>query len=381
MISTVRNFALAAALLTAFAAPAATLLSATAIPGAPPGARAYAIRYTSTDYNGRPDAVTGLLIEPKDPAPAGGRPIVAWAHGTTGIGEACAPSGAPTRFSQIPGLADMLDRGWVVVAADYAGLGSPGPHPYLVKDATALAVLDSVRAARAHASARAGTSFALWGLSQGGHAALVSAERARAYVPELTLVGTAAAAPPTDLQSNFAAGGKPTTRGVLIAFASSSWSQVYGAPLATLGPPATVRLIDRLSRICVLGHGPKLGTMLGAVALGHRLRGVDVAHLDPWMGLLQRNSADPRAASAAPLLIAQSPRDEVVSAPITRTYARAACTAGARLRWVAVDSEHAATAKHAERATVDWLADRFAGRSAPSDCAAEFEGGPNTKTL
>ena len=369
MISTPRIVALAAALSLAVPAPAATLMSATPLPGAPPGASAFAIRYASIDFRGRPNTVTGVLIEPTGPITAP-RPIVAWAHGTTGIGEACAPSGAPTRFSQIPALADMIARGWVVVATDYAGLGSPGPHPYLVADATAHAVLDSVRAARDHAPTRAGTSFALWGLSQGGHAALVSAERARAYAPELTLVGTAAAAPPTDLQANFAAGGKATTRGILIAFASASWSQVYGAPLATLGPPHTVRLIQRLSHVCALGQGAKLGTMIGAVALGHQLRRVDVAHLDPWAGLLRRNSADPRAATAAPLLIAQSARDQVVSAPITRTYARAACDAGARLRWVPVEGEHATTAEHAARASVYWLADRFAAKAAPSDCGS-----------
>lgn len=311
----------------------ATLVSATPIAGAPADAHAFAIRYRSTGYDGRPETLSGLLIEPAGAAPAEGRPVVAWAHGTTGISEGCAPSGAPGRFTQIPALADMLQRGWVVVATDYAGLGSPGPHPYLVADATARAVLGSVAAARDHRSGSAGARFAVWGLSQGGHAALVSAERARAMAPGLTLVGTAAAAPPTDLAANFGAGAKQTTRGVLVAFVAGSWSRVYGGPLATLGRPHTVRLIQRLSGICALGQGMKLGTMIGAVALGRQLRDVDAANLEPWAGLLARNSADPRGgAAAAPLLIARSEADEVVGPAITRNYARAACQAGARLR-------------------------------------------------
>ena len=347
-------------------ASAATLLSATPISGAPAGAHAFAVRYRSIGFDGRPARITGLLIEPAGAPPRGGRPVVAWAHGTTGISEACAPSEAAGRFAQIAGLDAMLRRGWVVVATDYAGLGSPGPHPYLVADATARAVIDSVRAARDHGAA--GPRFAVWGLSQGGHAALVSGERARALAPELTLVGTAAAAPPTDLRANFGAKSKPTTRGVLIAFASASWAQVYDAPLATLGRPHTVRLIERLARICALGQGAKLGTMLGAVALGRQVRNVDLANMDPWRGLLARNSADPRGV-AGPLLIAQSEADEVVSAPVTRAYAHVACRAGAHVRWLGEASgDHGGTAARAAGTTVDWLADRFAGRVAPSDC-------------
>ena len=48
------------------------------------------------------------------------------------------------------GLADMLARGYVVVATDYPGLGVPGQiHPYLIGVSEGRAVLDSVRAARA----------------------------------------------------------------------------------------------------------------------------------------------------------------------------------------------------------------------------------------
>ena len=38
----------------------------------------------------------------------------------------------------MPELARLLARGWVVVATDYPGLGTPGPHPYLVGQSEAL---------------------------------------------------------------------------------------------------------------------------------------------------------------------------------------------------------------------------------------------------
>ena len=58
--------------------------------------------------------------------------MIAWAHRTTGVIQACAPSRRAQLIVEIPGLADMLARGYVVAATDYPGLGTPGPHPYLI---------------------------------------------------------------------------------------------------------------------------------------------------------------------------------------------------------------------------------------------------------
>ena len=101
------------------------------------------------------------------------------------------------------GLPDMLAQGYVVVATDYPGLGTPGIHPYLIGISEARAVLDSVRAARALPNTGASNRFAVWGHSQGGHAALYTGELAASYAPELKLVGIAAAAPATYLVELF----------------------------------------------------------------------------------------------------------------------------------------------------------------------------------
>jgi pimeloyl-ACP methyl ester carboxylesterase len=93
----------------------------------------------------------------------------------------------------------MLARGYVVVATDYPGLGTPGIHPYLIGKSEGRAVLDSVRAARDLPDAAASNRFAVWGHSQGGHASLYTGELAASYAPDLKLVGVAAAAPATYL--------------------------------------------------------------------------------------------------------------------------------------------------------------------------------------
>jgi hypothetical protein len=123
---------------------AGRLIQAQPLAGAPDGASAYRILYQSTGLRGEPITVSGMVIAPPGPAPDGGRPVVAWAHPTTGVVERCAPSLARKRFQMIAGLRLMLARGYVVAATDYPGLGTPEVHPYLVGESEGRAVLDSV---------------------------------------------------------------------------------------------------------------------------------------------------------------------------------------------------------------------------------------------
>jgi hypothetical protein len=74
--------------------------------------------------------VSGMIVVPPGPTPEDGRPIVAWAHPTTGIIPRCALSLAILHFQQIQGLRNMVERGYIVAATDYRGLGTVGPHPW-----------------------------------------------------------------------------------------------------------------------------------------------------------------------------------------------------------------------------------------------------------
>src|SRR6202008_2870433 len=139
-----------------------------------------------------------VIIIPRGTEPFGGRSIIAWAHPTSGIVPRCAPSLARVLFRSIQGLPEMLARGYIVTATDYPGLGTAGPHPYLVGISEGRAVLDSVRAARSIGGTSTLSTFSVWGHSQGGQAALFTGILAESYAPELHLVGVAAAAPATD---------------------------------------------------------------------------------------------------------------------------------------------------------------------------------------
>jgi secretory lipase len=147
------------------AGPPGTLIRQEPMLGAPDGAAAYRVLYRSTNPEGGPIAVSGVIIVPTGPAPEGGRPIVAWAHPTTGIVPRCAPSLAVFIFQQIAGSREMVERGYAIAATDYPGLGTPGPHPYLVGNSEARAVIDSVRVARLLPGVGSASRYAVWGHS------------------------------------------------------------------------------------------------------------------------------------------------------------------------------------------------------------------------
>ena len=75
---------------------------------------------------------------------------------------------------------DIVNAGYLVAFSDYEGLGTPGRHPYLVGESEGRSVLDAAKAAAQLPGADAGDQLAIWGHSQGGHAALWAAQLAEA---------------------------------------------------------------------------------------------------------------------------------------------------------------------------------------------------------
>jgi pimeloyl-ACP methyl ester carboxylesterase len=165
----------------------------------PSAVSAFRILYSSVNGLGdkkEPIAVSGSVFLPKGTAPAGGWPLIAWAHGTVGIADICAPSNKARSDRDSKYLSHWLDQGYAVVASDYQGLGTPGGHPYLATRPAAYSVLDSIRAVQADPTFSIGKSVVLVGQSQGGGAAFATAGEATTYAPELDIRGTVATGTP-----------------------------------------------------------------------------------------------------------------------------------------------------------------------------------------
>ncbi len=158
------------------------------------------LTYKMLGQSGQEVQATSLVFTPNTPPPVGGWPIVVWAHGTTGVADACAPSKAALAESTKDLISKLLAAGYVVVAPDYEGLGTPGIHPFLNVKSEAFSITDAVVATRNYLSQRNLLTSKKWltvGHSQGGHAALGAAQYASRA--QLDYKGTVAVAPASNL--------------------------------------------------------------------------------------------------------------------------------------------------------------------------------------
>lgn len=344
------------------------LLRVEPMAGAPAGSAAYKVLYRSVGLKGEPVAISGMVIVPGTVPPPSGRPVVAWAHPTTGIARKCAPSLQQDAFAGIPGLKEMLTLGYVVTATDYQGLGTPGPHPYLIGVSEGRAVIDSVRAARLVPGAEAGTRYAAWGHSQGGQSAIYTDVLSREYAPELTLVGVAAAAPATDLGQLLTDDGASAIGKVLTAYALWSWSAIYDYNGGTVIEPAAFPVVEEIDGHCIENAGEDYTLLQIESQIKNGILTVDLDKTAPWDKLIAENSPVPQAVRA-PVFIAQGLSDPIVVPAVTIGFAKAVCAHGGAVQLYEMPATgHAMAAVKSATQTVEWMAARFAGVPLPKGC-------------
>jgi len=349
------------------AGPPGSIIRTEPMAGAPDNAAAYRVLYRSVGLHDEPIAVSGVIVIPTGPEPPGGRQIVAWAHPTTGIVPRCAPSRALFAFQQIQGLRPMIDCGYVVAATDYPGLGTAGPHPYLVGTSEARAVLDSVRAARTFPGG--GGNFIVWGHSQGGQAALFTGLLANSYAPDLNLLGVAAAAPATELTRLMTADLGTNGGRNLTAMTLWSWERVFGAPMQRVLDPSAIPVVNRLAEECIESAFDIMVRRQTAKPLEDRFLSVaNPVDLEPWRSLAASNTVGvlPRG---MPVFLAQGGDDQLVQPEITNDYMRRLCQAGSPVRFLVLPGvNHGFIGRDSAGAAVEWMAERFAHAAPPSNC-------------
>ena len=335
--------------------------------GGPGNSDAFRFLYRSTGPQGEPIPVSGAIFIPSGPAPEGGRNVIAWAHPTSGVAPECAPSLYPHRAGLIWNLEDMLNQGYVVVATDYPGLGTDGVHPYLIGESAGRAVLDSVRATQHFSNSGASNRFAVWGHSEGGHAALFTGELAARYAPELKLVGVAAAAPATYLVDLFE--DDAATEQDLIAMALLSWTRLLNVAPATIVEPAAMAAFNSTARGCLtsIAQFEALENNVKPLQTGRFLK-IDPSKTEPWRGIMVHNSPG-KARAGAPVFIAQGTADTTVDPQVTKRFAKALCAKGERVTFVELPGvSHIFVARDSAPTAIKWINDRFKGAPSPSSC-------------
>ena len=333
----------------------------------PPGMRGWRILYTTTVDDHTPATAVATVFAPAD-LPAGPRPVITWTHGTTGLLQRCMPSLVSAPTEGIPARDRIVAAGWVVVATDYSFAEKGGPHPYLIGEGEARAALDSVRAARQMPELMLDARTAVWGHSQGGHAALWTGILGPRYAPDVKIVGVAGIAPAADIKNILAMNVAADKR--LGAYVVRSYSRFYPdvtfeqalrpearaaareiANLCGFFPPEDPQ---RITALTATFDGPALATSTNA-ALAARL---------------MQNTAD--GAIAAPVVIAQGLADVVVLPPATDTYVNERCAAGQRLEyWTFAGRDHGTIVRPGTplaEPLVAWTTARFANEPQASGC-------------
>jgi pimeloyl-ACP methyl ester carboxylesterase len=168
---------------------------------APSGTVGRTILYWSLSATGKPIPVSGVVLAPANGTAAAPN-VIAWAHGTVGMGDQCAPSKmfAAGTAPELQFAPLVTQTNAVFVATDYEGLGTAGDPAYLVGRSEGQGVLDAARAVQQlNVGATSASPILLWGHSQGGGAAAWAAELAPKYAPDLKIVGAMLGAPAGEL--------------------------------------------------------------------------------------------------------------------------------------------------------------------------------------
>jgi len=357
--------------------PGTLLRQATFGRGVPPGAQGWRILYATTRADGVPAVASAIVLASNAPH-SEPRPVIAWTHGTTGVAPGCAPSLLEDPFAHVPALRQLIDSGWIYVATDYVGLGTRGPHPYLIGEGQARSVLDSIRAARSMDGVRASDAVVVWGHSQGGHAALWTGILAPSYAPDVEILGVAALAPASDLRALIEAVHRTPVGRIISSFVLRSYSETYPDVSFDAYSPAPSRWLARdIAGRCMAGRGA-LVSVAEALAVGDSVFGTA-----PTSGPLGERLAEntPDRALGQPLLIAQGLADELVLPEVQSAFVQARCGAGQALEYrTYAGRDHlsvVAPDSPLTRDLVRWTRDRFDGAPWTTTC----DGPPGQKNL
>ena len=290
----------------------------------PANATGWRILYSTTADDGLITVASAIIATPTG---SRGSPVVAWAHGTTGSAEGCAPSLLEHPFvaGAMPSIDAVLAQGWSVVATDYAGLGTKGPHGYLVGESEGRSVLDAIRAAQELEEAHLGVRTAIWGHPQGGHAALWAGSLASTYAPELDIVGVAALSPASDLPALLAGLTKTRIGSIFGAFMITSYADVYDdVALRDHVRPGARIVVDETAKRCLTDPGTIASIATALFADGTVWEG------DPVHGSFLEHAREntPRGIIEAPLFMGQGEADTLVLPEVQATFVADQCAAG-----------------------------------------------------
>ncbi|OZE93010.1 lipase [Rhodococcus sp. 15-2388-1-1a] len=331
------------------------------IPGA---ASAEVLTYVTTDTFGEKALSTGTVFLPPGTAPEGGWPVISWAHGTSGLGDACAPSLIGPSYAErdLPYLANWLAQGYAIVASDYAGLGTPGLPAYLDGRTTAHNVVDMVKAGRNH-SEDLSRSWVAVGQSQGGGAAIYTARYATEFGgPDLDYRGAVGTGTPAYIEKLVSIGG-PGVPPVELPSGLTAYVAYIGASLRYAHPelglddiltPLGKKYADLAETSCV----SDFEAQLDGVTIGDFFT-APLTGLPNFTAVLDDYMAMPETGFDKPFFMGNGLQDIDVPFPTTAAYVASLTADGQPVTFRAYNTDHSGAFVQSQADTIPFVANLF----------------------
>jgi alpha-beta hydrolase superfamily lysophospholipase len=329
----------------------------------PRGATAIRILYHSLDAEGRDVASSAFVAVPPGTPPAGGWPVIAWAHGTSGVARQCAPSLMKDLYYGDEGLYEMVRAGFAVVGTDYHGLGTAGPHQYVNKIAQAHDVIYSIPAARRAAPAL-GSRWVADGHSQGGLATWGVAEMESGH-PDPGFLGAISVAGASGLEELLTHLGNTPGVSFYLAF------MAYGVQARYPEFRPTDMLTERAMTLY-----PQ-ATSGGCWYYGYALyRDTPPSSMlkqgwtaNPWVRKFFAENETGDRPIKVPLFVIAGEADQSVPINAVRATVERACKLGGPINFRTYPGlDHDPTMEKSTPDQLAWLKDRFAGKPVVPDC-------------
>jgi pimeloyl-ACP methyl ester carboxylesterase len=331
----------------------------------PKGATAVRIIYHSLDATGGDVATSAAVLIPAGTPPPTGWPVIAWAHGTSGVARLCAPSAMKDVYYGDEGLMPMVAAGFAVVATDYHGLGTEGSHQYVNKTAQARDVIYSIPAART-AVPSLGAKWVADGHSQGGLAAFGVAE-AEHDLKDSNYLGAVSVAGVVREVDFFSHLSNTPGVGFYLAFMAAGMHARYPEfqPHDLLSDGLLAHYPDVTTKGCFYyGYATYV-----AVPTGTLLR----ANWDksPWVHRFFEGNAIGNAPIGGPLLVVAGEADQTVPISGVRAAVKQLCDGKQPVTFRSYPGlDHDPTMEKSTPDQLEWIRARFAGKPAASSCSS-----------
>ncbi|MGI5324346.1 lipase family protein [Actinomadura nitritigenes] len=331
-------------------------------------ANAWQVSYRTNDSHGTPElAVTSVLVPKKAWTGSGARPVVSVQAAEDSTGTQCAPSyglASGDLFASTAAIyaGPMLSKGWAVVMPDFEG-----PKSVFMGGLQAgHAVLDGIRAVRRFADAGlpATAPWALAGYSGGAQATGWAAELQPSYAPEVKLAGASMGGIPADPE----AVARSLDGGVFSGFEAAA-AVSLGAEYPEMDINGLMN--DKGKQAMADASGKCLTDLLTSFPfkkLADFSTVPDPLAVPRVRAVLKANTLG-SAAPAVPVFDYHANTDEIVPVAQDDALVKAWCSRGATVHVVRdAVGEHALEMVVRQNDSVNFLDDRFAGKTPVNDC-------------